>query len=133
MSGQDLGKLLLRIAVGGLMLVHGIGKLKFGIAPIVAGVTAHGLPPWVAYGVYLGEVVAPILLILGALTRVAGVLIAIDMVVAVALMHTGMITHFSKGGGYALELQAMYFASGLAVSLLGPGRCSVTRGVGTWR
>ena len=53
---EDLGKLVLRLTVGGLLLFHGIHKLLNGIAPIKAMVAAHHLPDAIAYGVYLGEV-----------------------------------------------------------------------------
>ena len=45
---EDLGKLVLRITVGGLLLFHGMHKLLNGIAPIKAMVAAHGIPDAVA-------------------------------------------------------------------------------------
>lgn len=51
----DLGKLLLRVTVGGLMLFHGITKLSQDIDFIKGTATAKGLPEAIAYGVYVGE------------------------------------------------------------------------------
>lgn len=83
------------------------------------------LPASVAYLVYIGEVVAPVVMIVGVWTRAAGVVIAINMVVAVMLAHAHQIFTMSKTGGWALELQGMFFFAALAVALLGAGRLSM--------
>ena len=62
---EDVGKLVVRLGVGGLLLLHGVHKLLTGIAPIKALVVAAHLPDLIAYGVYLGEIAGPILVILG--------------------------------------------------------------------
>ena len=82
LSHDDVGKLLLRLAVGGLMLFHGIHKLIDGVDGISGMLAAQGLPGFIAYGVLVGEVVAPCLLILGVLTRPAALVLAFTMVVA---------------------------------------------------
>ena len=125
---EDLGKLILRITLGGLLLLHGMHKLLNGIAPIKAMVAAHGIPDAVAYGVYLGEVVGPIMVLLGLFARVGGALIAVNMLVAVFLAGMAQTTHFNAMGGYALELEAFYFWCGVAVMLLGAGRFSIAGG-----
>ena len=125
MKRDDLARLLLRIAVGGLMLCHGLYKLRHGVGGIASSVTAHGLPSAVAYGVYLGELLAPIAVLLGIFTRPAAAIVAVDMIVAVWLAHTGDLFHLGKAGGYALELQALYLVGALALALLGSGRYAV--------
>ena len=45
--------------------------------------------------------------------------------VAVWLAHTADLFHLAKGGGYALELQTLYFVGAVAIALLGPGRYAV--------
>ncbi|MNT59702.1 hypothetical protein D3C72_1972350 [compost metagenome] len=59
-GSQDLGKALLRIVLGVLILMHGIAKVTgaSGIGFVAKVVADAGLPAWVAYGVYIGEVVA---------------------------------------------------------------------------
>lgn len=123
--GDDLGKLVLRITVGWLMLMHGIHKLFNGIAGIEGMLQGAGLPAFIAYGVYVGEVVAPILLILGFYTRIGAALIVINMVVAIALAHPGDIFQLTRTGGWALELQGLFLFGALALVFLGPGRISV--------
>ena len=49
-SHEDLGRLLLRLAVGGLMLFHGVHKLIGGIDGIAGMLAAKGLPGFIAYG-----------------------------------------------------------------------------------
>jgi putative oxidoreductase len=124
----DLGKLILRVTVGGLLLFHGMHKLLNGIEPIKAMVAAHGIPDAIAYGVYLGEIIGPVLVILGFFSRIGGALIAANMIVAVALAGMGQLMAFNAMGGYALELEAFYLFGGLCIVLLGAGRYSIGRG-----
>ena len=107
------------------MLFHGISKLRHGIDGIISSVTAHGLPAVLAYGVFVGEVLAPIAVLIGIYTRVSAGVIAFNMVVAVLLAHSGDLLHLGKGGGYALELQALYLAGALAIVSLGSGQIAV--------
>lgn len=124
---QDLGKLVLRIALGLLILLHGISKLRHGLGAIEGMVAAHGLPAFVAYGVLVGEVLAPLLLLLGWFSRVGAALVAVNMLFAVALAHMGQIAGLNEQGGWALELQGMYLAAAVALALLGPGRYAINQ------
>ena len=123
-AAADAGKLLLRVTLGAMMLFHGIAKVIGGPAGIVGLVEKAGLPGSLGYLVYVGEVLAPLLLIAGLWTRAAAAVIAINMVVAVYLVHSHELFTLSKTGGWALELQGFYFLTALAVMLLGAGRFS---------
>jgi putative oxidoreductase len=123
---EDFGKLLLRLGLGGLLLFHGVYKLLNGLGPIKTMLAAHNIPDAVAYGVYLGELVAPVLIIVGLFSRIGGLVIAVNMLVAVLLVHTGALMALTpETGGYALELQVFYLVGGLVVALLGAGRFSL--------
>ena len=122
---DDVARLLLRVSLGALILLHGIAKLAGGPGFIVGLLAKAGLPSALAYGVYVGEVIAPLLLIAGVWTRPAAAVVAINMVVAVLLAHTGQFFTLSNTGGWAIELQALYFVAAVAVALLGAGRYSV--------
>ena len=122
---SDLGKLVLRIALGVLVLLHGIAKLKGGVGPIEGMVAAHGWPPYVAYGALVGEVLGPLLLLSGFYARIGALLIVINMLFAFVLVHAGQFGQLNEQGGWALELQGMYLATAVALALLGPGRYSV--------
>nr|WP_315593903.1 DoxX family protein [uncultured Cupriavidus sp.] len=129
---QDLGKAILRIVLGVLILVHGIAKLMAGPGFVVQVVTQAGLPAALAYGVYIGEVVAPVLLIIGLWSRLAALIVAVNMVFAFALVHAKQLGEMAPTGGWALELQGMYLAAALAVALLGAGRFSIGGIDGKW-
>jgi Predicted membrane protein len=131
-AGEDLGKLLLRLVLGVLILLHGVAKVLAGPAFIVGLVAKMGLPQPVAYLVYVGEVLAPILLILGIWTRPAALVIVINMIVAVWLAHAGQLFTLSQTGGWALELQGMFFVTALVIALLGAGRYSIGGAGGRW-
>ena len=132
-TSDDTGKLVLRLALGILILLHGISKISNGIGSIIGMVTANGLPAGFAYGVYIGEVVAPVLVIIGALTRPAALIIAINMVVAIALAHTGQLASLGKSGGWALELQGMFLFGAIALVFLGAGRFSAGGSAGRYK
>jgi putative oxidoreductase len=126
----DHAKLILRFSVGFLVLLHGIYKLQNPAAmDFVGGAFASfGLPAALAYLVYIGEIIAPIMLIIGYQTKVAALLVAITMVVAVVLVHLPQLFTLSEmGGGYALELQVMYLAGALAIFGLGAGKYTMTK------
>jgi putative oxidoreductase len=123
----DVGKLLLRLALGLLVLMHGLAKVASGPGDIVGLVEQTGLPGSFGYAVYVGEVVAPLALILGVWTRIAALVIAINMALAVALVHIGELLSRNEGGGWALELQGMFFFTALAIALIGSGRYAMTR------
>lgn len=122
---EDMGKLLLRASLAILILLHGIAKIFNGIGFITGMVTKLGLPAEFAYLVYVGEVLAPLLVLFGIWTRPAALVIAINMVFAVVLVHMGELLSLGKTGGWALELQGMFLAASLAVALLGAGRYSL--------
>ncbi|MGH8746433.1 MAG: DoxX family protein [Burkholderiales bacterium] len=124
---DDIGKLVLRLTLGVLILFHGVGKI---LHPDVLGyiggkLVALGLPHEVAYLVYIGEVVAPLLIILGFRSRIGGLLVMINMIFALVLVHSMQLLTLSKTGGWGLELQAFYLFCGLAVLLLGSGKIAV--------
>lgn len=122
---DDQGKLVLRAVLAVMLLFHGLSKLAGGIGFVTGMLEGAGLPAILGYGVYVGEVVAPLLMLIGLFTRAAALVVVANMVVAVLLAHTGQFFTLNETGGWALELQAMYFGAALAVALLGAGRHSL--------
>jgi putative oxidoreductase len=129
---EDFGKLILRLALGVMILLHGIAKLTGGPTSVIGLVTKAGMPAEVGYLVYVGEIFAPILVITGVLTRPAALIIAANMAVAVYLVHLRELLVLSKTGGWALELQGMFFFVALGIALLGAGRFSLAGDNGRW-
>ena len=124
-AADDAGKLVLRIVLAVMLLFHGMSKLVGGIAPIKGMLVQAGLPGAIGYLVYVGEVAAPVMILLGLYTRLAGLVVVANMVVAILLVHTSQFFTVNETGGWALELQAMYLASGLVLALTGAGRYSL--------
>ncbi|MCG3143620.1 MAG: hypothetical protein HONDAALG_00975 [Gammaproteobacteria bacterium] len=129
---EDWGKLVLRVVLGVLVLMHGIAKVIGGPAFVMELLTKNGLPAQLGYLVYVGEVLAPLLVIIGLWTRPAALLIAVNMVTAIALVHVPELLSLSQSGGWALELQAMFLFGALAVAMLGAGRMSAGGVWGRW-
>lgn len=122
---QDLGKLILRLSLGLFVLLHGVAKITGGIGFITQVVQGAGLPGFVAYGVYIGEIVAPILVILGLHARIGAAVVAVNMLFAIFLVHSAELFALGQTGGWALELQGMFLFGAIAIALMGPGRFSV--------
>lgn len=129
---DDSGKLLIRVTIGFLVLLHGIFKLSAGVGFIAGMLAKSGLPGGIAYLVYVGEIVAPLLMIAGIYTRAAAGVVVINMLVAFGLVHMADLFAMTKQGGWALELQGLYLFGALTVVLLGAGRFSLGGTKGRW-
>jgi putative oxidoreductase len=126
----DAGKLILRLTVAGLLLFHGVHKTLHGIGDIKEDLAEKGVPLLCAYGVYLGELAAPLLVLAGWMSRPAALMLAFNMVVAISIEHMGDIARIGRHGEWGIELQLLFLLGGVAVALLGPGRFSVSRARG---
>jgi len=129
---DDAGKLLLRVTIGVLVLLHGIFKLSAGVGFIGGMLAKAGLPGGLAYLVFVGEIAAPLLMIAGVWTRAAAGVVVINMLVAFGLVHMADLFSMTKQGGWALELQGLYLFGALTVVLLGAGRFSIGGRNGRW-
>ena len=114
------------------MLFHGVAKIFNGIDPIRSAVAMMGWPDFISYGVYVGEVIGPLMIILGLRTRFGAFAVACDMVFAVVMMHQATFFTLSRGGAWAVELEAFYFFGAVALMLLGGGRFGVVSRPGRW-
>jgi putative oxidoreductase len=127
LNNDSLGKLILRLTVGPLILLHGVHKMLHlesldSIRKMLVGIN---LPSALAYGVFLGEVIGPLMIILGLYSRLGGLLVFGNMVFALLLAHRAQLFTLTNNGGWALELQAFYLLCGLAILFLGSGRLAV--------
>lgn len=122
---NDIGRLVLRLVLGVTVLLHGISKLTGGVGGLSDMLGSVGLPGFFAYGVYIGEVLAPILVIIGFYSRIGAWLIVVNMLFALGLVHMGEIAALNEQGGWAIELQAMFLFSAVAIALIGPGRFAI--------
>lgn len=125
-TNLNIPLLLLRVSLGVMMLLHGIAKLNHGVDGIGNMLSEKGIPSFLAYGVLIGELVAPLLMIVGYRTKVASIVFAFTMLVAVLLAHSADIFSLSKHGGWAIELQALYFFGAVILILTGGGKYAVS-------
>ena len=132
-KSEDLGKLLLRISVGLVLVFHGYAKILGGVEWIKGTLSQVGLPGFLAYGVYFGEFVAPLMVIAGYRTRIAAPVIVVNMAMAIFLAHRNQVFSLKEaGGGWAIELDALILLGALALFFLGGGRFGIKGGKNAW-
>ena len=127
---SDLWYPMIRIAVGAILLVHGWGKIAGGVGGLVGFLDKVGLHPAVplAYVVVINETVGAVCIILGLFTRFFAASIAIELAVALWLVH--LTKGFAvSGGGY--EYVLMWGIVMFAIALRGGGPYSLDRAIGT--
>lgn len=127
-KNADTGLLILRLALGILMFLHGIQKIRKGISGIQADLTEVGLPAFFANGVYIGELLAPLMLIIGYRTRVAALIYVANCLVAMLLVHASSIFAFGKNGGWGVELLGLYLFGALTLFFTGSGKYALSFG-----
>lgn len=116
---DDKALRILSIGLGILLLFHGVDKVMNGIGVIEKLLNGVHVPysQYVSYGVYVGEVVAPLLLIFGKYIRASGAIIAFNMVVAIFLVHQEDILTIEKYGAWSIEVPMLYLIAGLTLAL----------------
>ena len=124
---EDTGKLILRITTAGLILFHGISKIMHGVAFMEGALAQFHLPAFIAYGVYFGEVVAPLFIIIGLWTRVAALVVVFNMIMAIVLEAHRNAFVIQGTGAWGLEAEAFYLLTALVIFFVGAGRYSLTR------
>jgi putative oxidoreductase len=136
MRTTDVALLILRLALAVVLWPHGAQKALGlfggpGISATVGMLGSHmGLPAAVVYLVIAVEFLGPIALVLGVLTRLAALGIAVDMACAAVLVHlpNGFFMNFAgnqKGEG--IEFFIPLVGIGLALVIAGPGRIALMR------
>lgn len=118
----DMGLFIMRLSLGVLMLFHGVSKLTHGVSFIEGTLVNQGLPAFFAYGVYIGEIVAPLAIVLGYKTRLFSLIFAFNCLVAIYLVHSADFLKLNPHGGWAIELLALYFFGALSLVFAGGGK-----------
>ena len=103
---QPFAQLVMRLALGAILIAHGYGKVFRGFHHHMDMVASLGLPPWMAYLSAGTEFFGGIALVLGLFTRFFSLAVLIEMSVAIWKVHL-------KNG------------------LMGPGGCEFPLALGT--
>ena len=132
-DGLTLGLAILRVAVGVIMLAHGINHIFRGgkIQGTAGWFASLGMKPGIlhAWLASLTEVGAGAMLIAGLFTPLAAAGVVGTMTVALITNHlrNGFFI-FRPGEGY--EYVASLICSGLALGAMGPGKASLDNALG---
>lgn len=126
-KSADIGKLILRLCVGLMMLPHGIYKIVNGIDGVKGMMVGFGLPEFTAYGVYMGEIIAPIMIIIGFRARLGALFVIFTMIVAIAVTSGFSFLGLDSHGGFNAEIQLLYILSSVAIMLIGAGKYSIDK------
>lgn len=123
---SGIAPLMLRVLVGIIMAAHGWQKLMMGpgaFGESMLGGLGVPLPVFMGYVVTFVELVGGILLILGLLSRGAGLLLTINLAVAVLLVKVNVGLIAAEGVGAELDLALI--AGFVTILLVGPGKVSL--------
>ena len=128
MKNFDLGILFARLGLGVCLFMHGFAKISHGIGGVKSILTKAGLPEIVAYGSYIGEVVAPIMIILGILSRIGALLvISTSLTIIYAYHGLGNLLELTNAGGFKTEILYLYIALSLCIIFNGSGKYAVKK------
>jgi len=109
----------MRLAVGGVFLLHGISKFEHGIGATAHMLASVGFPFATIFAVILItiETVGAVCVLLGILTRAWAAVMAVEMVVAILAV--------KLPGGGNVELEALLLAGAVTLVALGDGPLSL--------
>jgi putative oxidoreductase len=126
-TGASVGLLIVRVVIGLAFVFHGWMKVMSGGQFVLThwmGADAP-VPGWLQAVAALVEFLGGGLLVLGLLTRLAALLLAIQMIVALGMVHLPKGDPFVAVGQSSFELPAAYLAISLLFLIAGPGRFSL--------
>src|SRR5438876_4770429 len=120
---------LVRVVVGIMFLMHGWAKFNAGVARIATNFGNYGLPmpDLFAYTAMGLELVGGVCLIIGLFTRFFAAALAIEMGIALIVVHLPK-GYAASGGGY--EYILLIGAACFLIAIRGGGPYSVDRAIG---
>jgi len=118
---QPLALLLMRLALGVIMLVHGSHKVFGGLHHHAQFVASLGLPAWTGYLSSFTEFLGGLLVIAGLFTRAAAFAICINMAVAIVKVHW----HNGLTGDHGFEFPLSLAVLAFALIFFGAGPISI--------
>ncbi len=125
-QNRDTGLLLLRCTIGILIVFHGIANMNSNYAYIKSLLSGIGMPEFLAYGGFIAELIAPILIVIGYRARLGSLVLAFFFLVAILLGHSSDIFSLNQFGGWGIELQALYLFGSMAIFFVGAGKYALS-------
>ncbi|WP_306014285.1 MULTISPECIES: DoxX family protein [unclassified Allomuricauda] len=123
---KNVAILLFRISIPFTMLIYGIDKITNGTGFIGSLLDAYNLPSFLVYGVFIGEIIAPIMLLLGYRSRLAGSLFAFNCLLAILMAQIQYFFTLNQFGGWTLDLLFIYLVAGIAFFYSGAGKHAIS-------
>lgn len=126
-TGNDLALLILRLALGSIMLAHGLQKVGVipgdpsGIQETIDWLASMNVPTWMAWLSIVAELGGGVALLLGLFGKLAAFGVAINMATAIYKVH------YTKGffNPDGIEFPLALFAMGAALLVTGMGAFSL--------
>jgi putative oxidoreductase len=122
---KPISLLLLRVALGVIFIFHGLPKLTHA-QQWVQNFGHMGFPGYFAYIAGILEVFGGAMLILGLFARIAGLLLAIEMGIALSMVH-GLLSNPGKVKNY--EFPLVLCLSCFVLATVGAGPVSIDQGL----
>jgi putative oxidoreductase len=120
-TNPDIGLLILRITVGGLLILHGVHKISAGLDNQMQLLSENGLPGQLMYFAYFSQILAPVLLAMGTFTRISALAIIITMITIIYVIPVPLLG-LDEHGASMIELQLFYLLVPVGLFFTGPGR-----------
>jgi len=114
---QPLALLLMRLALGAIMVAHGYDKVFGGLQHHAQMVASLGLPAWLGYVSAFTEFFGGLLLLVGLFTRVAALGVCLDLFVAIWKVHL----HNGLTGDHGFEFPLAVATLAFALIFFGAG------------
>lgn len=125
---NDIGLLILRLGIGLLMLFHGVDKIS-DISFIKMVLSEKKIPEVFAYSVYIGEILIPIILIIGYQVKIAASVFIFNCLSAVFLVFPHEIFSLNETGGWGIELLGLYIFGALTLVFTGGGNIVIFKNI----
>lgn len=125
-KNENLGIFILRLAIPFTMLIYGINKVIDGTGFIGSLLEQYGLPKIMANGIFVGEIVAPLMLMIGFRTRLAGLIFSFNCFMAIVMAQSQNIFKLNEFGGWSIDLLFIYLIAGIVFYLSGGGHYALS-------
>lgn len=126
MKNVDLGLLILRLGLGICLFMHGFGKILHGVSGVKSILVGAGLPSFLSYFAYLGEILAPIMIAVGFYSRAGAALVfASSIIILYSFFGFSNLLELNSVNGFKAELIYLYIAMSICIIFSGSGKYAI--------